>query len=207
MSITPERLVEAASNGHPPVVVEAGAHKGEDTLRLAALCEHVHAFEPIPELYQALEQATAGCENVSAYRYALSNASRTTRMWRSSGGDTQNSSLRKPKDHLRIYPQIAFEGRVSVKVTSLDAWAKDNDIDHVDGLWLDLQGEELKALLGAKTLLPKVRALVLEASLSEIYEGIALWPEVRLWLEDQGFRVEEVEPNGPEDINVLAVRP
>ena len=60
----------------------------------------------------------------------------------------------------------------------------------IDGMWLDMQGYELSALKGAGPLLDSVRALILEISAVELYEGCTLWPDVREWLTCRGFRIQ-----------------
>src|SRR3970040_2615816 len=58
-----------------PIVLEAGSFNGSDTIRMACMWPHghIHAFEPVPELFQLLEQNTATYNNITCYPYALSN--------------------------------------------------------------------------------------------------------------------------------------
>src|SRR4051812_2352164 len=52
-----------------PVLVEAGAHIGVDTLKFSQLWPqgHIHAFEPVPAIFAELQQRVAGCGNVTCY--------------------------------------------------------------------------------------------------------------------------------------------
>ena len=56
-----------------PVIIEAGAYNGGDTYELARRWPrgHIHAFEPVPELFEAVKQQTSNVKNVSYYPIAL----------------------------------------------------------------------------------------------------------------------------------------
>lgn len=181
-----------------PVIVEAGAHVGTDTVELAELWPEgtIHAFEPIPAVYEQLVARVGRLSNVRVYNVALGASTGTSTMWVSEGGD-QSSSLSAPKTHLTAYPDIRFERQTTVQVTTLDTWAAKERIDRVDFLWLDMQGHELVALKHGPRMLPLVKAMIIEVFAEELYEGAPLWPEVRDWLVEQGFRVVRMRIDGP----------
>src|SRR5947209_511625 len=101
-----------------------------------------------------------------------------------------SSSLLEPHAHLNYFPDVTFDETISVDVTTIAVWAEQNRIDHIDGMWLDMQGYELAALQAAGPILETVTALVIEMSVTEIYSGLPLWPEVRQWLSERGFKPE-----------------
>ena len=177
-----------------PVVVEAGAHRGLDTLEISRHWPEgsVHAFEPVPELYAELLRRTQRQRNVRCYEAALAATSGVAQMNLSSadhaGGD-QSSSLLAPKSHLEEWPSIRFDDQIAVRTTALDDWARDTGVARVDLLWLDLQGMELEALKGAEQLLRTASAVYTEATLTEQYEGGVLFHDLRAWLEARDFAV------------------
>jgi FkbM family methyltransferase len=175
------------------VIVEAGAHSGRDTVALARLFPRgrVHAFEPVPALYEELCRTASGCPNVSTYPLAIGSAETVQSMWIGAGGGEGSSSLLAPKAHLEVFPEVAFDDTVSVSVTTLSAWAEREGLARVDGMWLDMQGQELAALKSAGSWLATTKVVVLEISAVELYEGAPLWPEVREWLAAQGFRIAD----------------
>jgi hypothetical protein len=91
-------------------------------------------------------------------------------------------------------------------MTTLDAWAAQNHVRRVDFLWLDMQGYELEALKSGVDLLQSVRGIQVEVSLKEVYEMAPLYPEVRQWIEEKGFRVEREALPWPDMGNVLFIR-
>src|SRR3990167_7487340 len=58
-----------------PVIVEAGAYDGEDTVELSKLLPkaQIFTFEPIPELYQKTALAIRNFANIKLYDLALSD--------------------------------------------------------------------------------------------------------------------------------------
>lgn len=179
-----------------PVIIEAGAFHGHDTLRMAAQwpAGTIHAFEPVPELYKKLQESTAPHPNIHCYNLALSNHDGTALFYVSEkpnkpGVPSQAGSLYKPLERLK-HSTIQFPSTIEVTTITLDSWAAQNGLDHADCLWLDMQGNELNVLKATPHLLKTVRVIYTEVSFIESYEGMPQMPEVKAWIESQGF--EEV---------------
>jgi 2-O-methyltransferase len=191
------------------VIVEAGAHRGFDTVQFARLWPEgrIYAFEPVPHVYEHLRANTAGYRNVTTYQLALGDRDTAMRMWLSDREHDYSSSLLEPRKHRDEFPEIGFEETTSVQVTTLASWAAREGIDRIDGMWLDMQGYELAALKAAGPILETTRAIVLEVSATELYAGVPLWPEVQAWLEGQGFRIEQERWYRQGFADVLAARP
>lgn len=191
------------------MIIEAGAHVGGDTRAMARRWRGatIHAFEPVPELFDHLEQNVRGLPGVHCHRLALGAVSGSAPMWLSSGASDGSSSLRPPKTHLTSHPDVEFDTVATVESVTLDDWSKERDL-LPDLLWLDLQGGELDALRGGEAVLEHVRLIHSEVSVIEEYEGCALYPELRAWLEERGFRVlvEALPADAPQG-NVLFGRP
>lgn len=190
-----------------PVIFEAGAHKGKDTVKLSKIWPEgkIYAFEPVPELYQKLRENTKKLKNVHTYMIALGEISGTNRLYISSGTSDGSSSLLSPKEHLNVYPTVKFDKLLQVKTITLDEWAKTNNINNIDFMWLDLQGMELKVLKSGLTLLKTVKVIYTEAMIVEQYEGQNLYPDIKEWLQDQGFYIE-IEKFFRGSGNILFVR-
>jgi 2-O-methyltransferase len=182
-----------------PVILEAGAHKGRDTVELAKMWPEgtIHAFEPVPDLFKKLKTNTRKCQNVLCYQLALGDLTGTDKMHISTGASDGSSSLLPPKKHLAIFPSVFFDKKIQVSILTLDDWARENNIKSIDFLWLDLQGMELKVLKSGCSILKTVNAIYSEVSSIEGYENQNLYSELQAWLEEQGFHVErEAVENG-----------
>lgn len=175
-----------------PIIVEAGAYKGKETIKLATMAQStVHAFEPVPEIFEQLKTNTAQLPNVHCYPIALSDTTGITTMHLSEHPDrpgitSQGNSLLRPKERLTLSPLI-FPKTMQVPTITLDDWAQQNAIDQIDLLWLDLQGHELATMQSSPKLLSTVKVILTEVEFAQAYEGQPQYPEVRTWLESQGF--------------------
>jgi FkbM family methyltransferase len=188
-----------------PVVIEAGAHVGGDTRAMARRWRKgtVHAFEPVPEIYDALVANVRDLRNVRCHDLALGAADGEAPMWLSAGASDGSSSLRPPKTHLGSHPEVTFDTVATVRAVTIDRWCAEEGVQP-DLLWLDLQGGELDALRAAERVLGGVKLIHAEVSTIEEYEGCALYPEVRAWLEERGFAVvAEALPDDSPQGNVL----
>ncbi len=177
-----------------PIILEAGAADGTNTKEMADYWPQamIHAFEPVPDAMRLTQEATHAIhERVKLHPYALGSVPERLQMNVSGNGGsdgTQSSSLLTPSGHLDEFENVPFKRRIEVDVVRLDDWAEREDVEKLDFLWLDLQGYELEALKGAEKLLSKVSAIHIEVSHSQLYENGVLYPELKHWLQQRGFR-------------------
>lgn len=197
-----------------PVILEAGAFDGEDALRMSGLwpAGMIHTFEPVPLLFLKTKAKTFNCKNVRCYQLALSEQTSRAQFFVSSNAQNEISgsgSLLEPKDHLKFYPDIKFNNGIEVQTINLDEWAQANQIDHIDFMWLDMQGAELAMIKAAPEILKTVKLIFMEIAFKETYKNVPLYPEVRAWLESQGFVVifEETCGAAKAEGNALFYRP
>lgn len=170
-------------------IIEAGAHIGRDTIKLAQLFPQgtIYAFEPNPHTFEQLRTATQTLPNIHCYQLALSNNTGTATFYVSTEISAL-SSLHKPGAMLEKRPSLSFE-QIVIETITLDEWVKKHNIPRVDFIWLDTQGHELTVLQGAQTILPEVKALLIEVNLEQRYHNQPLYPEIRSYLETYGFNV------------------
>jgi FkbM family methyltransferase len=191
-----------------PIVLEAGAHHGHDTLAMSWLWPDgvIHAFEPVPSSYRELTDRLSQRRNVRLYPMAMGPAEGEFPMFISTGNAADSSSLLKPTGHLERHPEIRFESTSQVRVTTLDRWANEHSVKSIDFMWLDMQGAEYGMLQASSMTLPHVRAVYMEVSFIPTYENIPLYPEVREWMTGQGFRIDREWFDNDESGDVLFVR-
>lgn len=192
-----------------PVIIDAGAHVGGDSIEMCRLYagSQVHAFEPVPAIFNILKHNTRKFKRIACHTVALSNQNGEQLMHVSSGASDGSSSLLKPKEHLTDHPDVFFNESIKVKTMKLDDWAAAHNIFKIDLLWLDMQGFELEVLKASAVILPKVKVIHMEVSTRPTYEGVPLYRDVKEWMQQNGFRVEvEAIPAGWDMGNVLFVR-
>jgi FkbM family methyltransferase len=171
-----------------PVILEAGAHIGRDTIKLLKIWLHarIYAFEPVPELHAQLLEKTKNYAQISCYPYALGTDNGNTQFFFGSGRSTAASSLLKPELYTQEHPDVVF-AQITVPVRTLDQWAHEQAISAIDFLWLDMQGSEMAMLQASPHLLRTVRAIHTEVNLTQRYTGVPEYHVYRTWLEQQGF--------------------
>lgn len=176
-----------------PVIVEAGAYDGRDTQKMVAQWPQctIHAFEPLPEIFERLEKNTMHLSHVHRYPIALSNHIGTAHFYISErpekpGIASQAGSLHAPKERLKKSPLI-FPRTTYVPTITLDEWACEHAIRSVDLLWLDTQGHELAIMQASPKILQTVRVVLAEVPFSENYEGQPSYEGVVEWMTSHGF--------------------
>lgn len=171
-----------------PIILEAGAHIGRDTLKMSKLWPQgtIYAFEPVPDLFVQLVERTKERANVICDPRALSDTNGTAEFFVSSGASTAASSLFAPLEYLTQRPEVLFH-TTTVPTITLDSWAAEKNVTHIDFLWLDMQGPELLVLQAAPLILKTVKAILIEVNLTERFTGNPSYDEVKSWLESQGF--------------------
>lgn len=174
-----------------PIILEAGAYNGADTLDFCRVWPEatVYAFEPVPTVFQRLKENTAQHQQVKLFQEALGPRTGTIQMHISSGASAGSSSILTPKLHLKYHPDVEFKEDILVNVITLQDWGEREQVKKIDFLWLDLQGAELQVLQAAGELLNTVSVIHTEVSFGEIYENGADYSELKTWLEQAGFEL------------------
>lgn len=89
-------------------------------------------------------------------------------------------------DHIEKYVQYEIE----VPCTRIDTFCKENNLNFVDIVWMDLQGAELKALKSMGDILDTVQIIHTELEMNPMYEGQCLFGDVSEYLQERGFDLE-----------------
>lgn len=176
-----------------PVILEAGAYKGQDSLHILKMFPHatMHLFEPVPELFKALNESIIDYPQAHTYNYALSDTNGTMPFYiaekpNKPGIPTQAGSLLTPQERLKRSP-IIYPKQISIPTITIDSWAQAYTIDRIDCMWLDVQGHELAVLRAAPHILMTTSVLFVELHFIQAYTNQPLADEVINWLAEQGF--------------------
>ena len=175
-----------------PIIVEAGAFDGRDTVSFSQRWPngHVYAFEPLPTLANKVRIATANCRNVTFVESAFAPTDETSITLYSFDpmeSEHASSSMLQPGDHLELAPEVKFDSKVIVPAISIDNWHRSVDSPNIDLLWLDLQGAELLVLQRGESLLAVTRCCHIEVAQKPLYQGGATFDEVFQFFTSRGF--------------------
>ena len=167
-----------------PVILDIGCNDGEHTTQFLKWFpeSRVYAFEPDARARSRYDKSVFSFR-ATLFDIALGSKDGEAEFYPSNGFPTQewrdhipagwdkSGSLRKPLEHLAMFPWCKFDPPVKVKVKRLDTWASEHGIDHIDLIWADVQGAEADLIEGGREALRRTRYFYTEYANEELYEG------------------------------------
>ena len=174
------------------VVVDAGANIGiysRFIARLVAPGGTVHSFEPSPENFRRLREATAGTADIVARQMAVGDATKEIFLYVSESLNV---------DHRTYDTGGEARDRIAIQSTSLDDYFPPGT--KVDFMKMDIQGFEHHALRGAQRVLqenPRIKLLLEYWPYGLAAAGVKP-SALRALLAGMGFRIS-ILGEGPAD--------
>lgn len=171
-----------------PIVLEAGAHYGEDTIILSKMWPKgkILAFEPYPVAFEELKKHVKNQTNVRIFPYGLFSKTTEISFWVNPKGDGASSIL----EDNRLPETIDYytgSYQISIFCMNLDEWAQKEGVTHFDYMWLDLEGVELQVLSSAPNILKTVQVISAEVNFLRFRKETTLFSELDSFLTNQGF--------------------
>ena len=165
------------------IVFDVGAHKGQTSLQFRKCFPFadIHAFEPSPKNFRALQANLRGRDRIKPHPYAL--------------GQTQASALLDEGVNdlgCQLVARGNQRGRDSlteVRVDTIDNYLQENKLKHIDLLKLDVEGSELDVLRGGTcTLRSKlVNFIVAECDFNAADTQHSFFPDLLEFLTARNF--------------------
>ena len=177
------------------VFFDGGAHNGEFASNFCKSFRNieVHAFEPNPELLDTLQ------DNITPWPHTINPMALGEEPGHTMfniGESPMTSSVLSNNENGRAFYNdvIRTKETLTVPVTSLDEYAKQNNINRIDILKLDLQGYELHALKGARQLLEnkQISCIFTEINFMPFYDGSALFSDLDQYLRKMGYQLHNL---------------
>jgi len=169
-------------------VLECGGADGSDSIKLAEIFPQGRIFsvEASSREYDILSRRTAPYDNIKAFNVALSDHDGTSDIFILKKDIGQNTIL-EPN-----YTDINNYERHEIPCFTLDSLASKNNIDHIDFMWLDMEGFELQALRYGENILSTTIAIYAEVSPDGMggHKNSCHYDDLREWLGTRGFVVE-----------------
>jgi len=180
-----------ALKGAHLVVYDIGASIGKYSAIMAQLpnVREVHAFEPVPASFAALQKVAAKNAKIHAYPLGLGSSKGELMMELNECADC--SSLLKMMDrHVVEFPfSSAQTEKIPVRVDRLDDFVEERALALPDVLKIDVQGFELQVLEGAGRCLSHVQSMIVEISFVKLYENAPLFGDVFSRISEMGFNL------------------
>jgi FkbM family methyltransferase len=172
-------------------IIDVGAYDGDTAAIYLRIFPDaiVHALEPDAENFAKLTESAASLRNIRPHRLAAGATDGPAVLHRN-GNQQTHSLLPRPREGKRYYPENAGPtGTEIVPVVTLDSFCRDQAINFVDILKLDVQGAEVQALNGAAGLLAAGRIAVVcsEVAFVPHYQGHPMLPDLWAFLARFGY--------------------
>jgi FkbM family methyltransferase len=176
--IPPEEIARLV--GRPdPLIVEMGAHEGDDTERFVKAMPKaiIYCFEPYPAPAERFRQRMQDYPNVELIEAAVGDRDGPVPFHPSTGKGggrddwDLSGSLQRPTGHLARSPEIQFKDPINVQCIRLDTWTSRTRIGPpLDFIWADVQGGQRGLIAGGRLALAVTRWLYIECHTEPLYD-------------------------------------
>lgn len=168
-------------------IYDIGAHVGTWALLAKAVIPEaaVEAFEPLAKHCTEFGKALQGVGGVRLHAIALGSENGSALLRVTDCSDA--SSLLPPAAAGRTQFDISEVEQIRVELRRLDDFRAEFGLAFPDLIKLDVQGYEMEVLKGAAECLAHAKAIVIEVSVVEYYEGQCLFHDLVDWLARSGF--------------------
>lgn len=181
----------------PNVIFEVGAHAGDADL--IEYCRQsgaqLYMFEPLPTRYRELVEKTKDVPSIQVFPVAVSNYDGQATFNVANSDDC--SSLLEFDEKVnetwvsQWHPIDSFEmvEHFEVQVTRLDTFMEQHQIDQIDLIEIDTQGQDLKVVESLGDKLPRVKKIQLEVNVfhAPLYQQSCDKQEVMEFFQERGF--------------------
>ena len=190
------RLVLSFKEKNIDYVFDVGANEGQfaKDLRYYGFEKKILSFEPVLTIHEKLVKNSLNDEKWEIYEpIALGNKSSKNEI-NISQNSVSSSLLNMTSEHLESAPESKFIGKQSIMEKKLDDIFFDLNIKEKKlFLKIDTQGYEYEVLKGAEEVLKKFKGVLVEVSLTNLYEGQKDWLEIVTFLKNRGFTLWSVD--------------
>lgn len=135
------------------IVFDVGANIGEYSIAVSKLFRDrnikIFSFEPSKETFKILLQNIRGIYNIIPVNLGLNDKEAKQRLFSDSRYSGLSSIYNRRLDHFNI----KFDKTEEIELTTIDSFCLNNEIENIDFLKIDVEGNELNVLQGANRLI------------------------------------------------------
>jgi FkbM family methyltransferase len=183
-------------------ILDIGACEGEESIRYSRIFpfSYIFTFEPLPENQNFIKKNIIKykSDNIVLVPFAVSDEDGSSVFYVSSG---HPENLPKDldwdfgnKSSSLLFPEssnnpnwLKFNHEINVQTITLESFFVDNKILEIDFVHMDVQGAELKVLMGANEYIKNIKAIWLEVANIELYNGQPLTMDIEKFMKSKGF--------------------
>ena len=136
----------------PLIIFDVGAHVGDYSQmlldRLNGRTTIIHAFEPSAVTFKKLRENIKS-QDIFLHPFGLSDTAKTMSLFYDYETSVYASIYQRNLEHSNIFLKLSE----TITLKTLDAFCKEQNINHIHFLKMDIEGHEFSALQGAKEML------------------------------------------------------
>jgi len=137
-------------NFQKPIIIDGGANMGEYSIACSKIKHaRILAFEPSAPTFEMLRIKVKNISNIELFQFALSDEPKKLLLKYDFEGSGIASVVACNFDHYDLH----LDKEEIVEGISIDTFCKNNKIDRINLLKLDIEGYEFTALMGAQIML------------------------------------------------------
>lgn len=180
----------------PSIILDIGSRDCGESLELARAFPNarIFAFECNPQTLPLCRKAAENCSAITLCPYAVNSydgectfypidPTRTRTTW--ADGNPGASSLFKANGNYEHETYVQNE--IQVPCRRIESVLKELGVDHVDLIWMDLQGAELIALQSMESYLDGVHSIHTEVTHRAMYTGQNMFSDIHTFLLGREF--------------------
>ena len=133
-------------------IFDVGANVGEYTSMAAKTLDnkgHIYTFEPAKKTYDQLVANVGALSNVKHFQIGFGDTSGETTLYSNADGSELASVYKRDLKH----HNLQMNHQETIKITTIDEFAEQNDNQHIHLLKVDVEGHEMAVLKGANRML------------------------------------------------------
>jgi FkbM family methyltransferase len=169
-------------------LIDVGASHGDfmNLVQQAKKNIHIYGFEPIPKVFNSLQQRFVGANEIELYNLALGNFDGVVDF---NENDYSYSSSILPigEIHVNEFPHTSNFKKLEVQITTLDSVFNNKKIERPLLVKVDVQGYEEQVISGGKNTFAHADIVIIEVSFYELYLGQALFERINRELNSLGL--------------------
>jgi FkbM family methyltransferase len=195
-------------------VIEIGARDCQETLTFHRLFEKatIYAFECNPATLPVCRLATRGVRQVRLIEKAVCDVDGRVSFYQIDPEMTRTGAPDGNPGASSLFPSSGkypiedyLQRKIQVESTTLFSFLREQGLHHVDLLWLDAQGAELRCLAGLRDRISDISVVHTEVEFLEIYDGQPVFSAVKRFMNDNNFALVAFTSYGDYSADALFV--
>ena len=188
------QLVKSLENFNIDLLFDIGANTGQfaEEILNYGYTNKIVSFEPLTSAHAKLLKNASNFPNWFVYeRCAIGDIDGTTCI-NISENSVSSSILEMTQNHLDASINSIYIGKEDVNIFKIDTIVKNYNFNNLF-LKIDAQGFENHIINGALNSINKIKGILCETSLVELYKGQLLWKEMIIKFENLGFKLWAIQ--------------